>query len=57
MLEKLNYIFRRKEKIKILGILVLIIIGSFFELMGVAIFMPFIQIIMEPDMVYTVMAV
>ena len=47
MLEKLNYIFRRKEKIKILGILVLIIIGSFFELMGVAIFMPFIQIIME----------
>jgi len=53
MLEKLNYIFRRKEKIKILGILVLIIIGSFFELMGVAIFMPFIQIIMEPDMVNT----
>lgn len=53
MIEKLNYIFRRKEKIKILGILLLIVIGSFFELMGVAIFMPFIQIIMEPDTINT----
>lgn len=47
MLKKLNYIFSKKDKYKIIVILVAIIIGSFFELMGVAIFMPFITLLMD----------
>ena len=47
MLEKLNYIFNSKDKGKLMGIMVLIIIGSFCELLGVTIFLPFIEIIMD----------
>lgn len=49
MVEKLRYILTRQEKWKIVGILILIIIGSFLELMGVAVFMPFISIIVDPE--------
>lgn len=49
MIKKLNYIFDRKEKLKIFGLLIMIIIGSFVQLLGVTAFMPFIQIIMTPE--------
>lgn len=49
MLNKLRYIFSRKEKITLSFLLMLIIIGSFFELVGVAVFMPFISLIMNPE--------
>lgn len=48
MLTKLRYIFDRKDKIKILILLIVVVIGSFFELMGVAIFTPFVNVIMDP---------
>ncbi len=48
MLAKLRYIFDRKDKIKILLILTAVMIGSFFELLGVAIFTPFVNVIMDP---------
>lgn len=32
-----------------MGLLVLIVIGSFMELLGVAVFMPFIEILMDPE--------
>ena len=47
MLEKLNYIFNSKDKGKLLVIMFLIVIGSFCELLGVTIFLPFIEIIMD----------
>ena len=49
MLNKLRYVFSKKEKVQLLFLLILIIIGSFFELVGVAIFMPFISLIMDPE--------
>lgn len=49
MLSKLNYIFNRKDKIKIFFLMIAVVIGSFLELMGVTIFMPFINVIMEPE--------
>lgn len=49
MLKKLNYIFSRKDKVKLLLILVTVIIGSFFELLGVAVFLPFVDIIINPE--------
>lgn len=45
LLHKLGYIFDKKDKKKIGVLLVAVIIGSFLELMGVTIFMPFIEII------------
>ena len=49
MLNKLRYVFSKKEKVQLLFLLILIIIGSFFELVGVAIFMPFISLIIDPE--------
>ena len=49
MINKLGYIFSKNDKIKLSFLMVVIAIGSFLELMGVTIFMPFINIIMEPD--------
>ena len=46
MAGKLAYIFSRGEKIKLFFLMIVIVIGSFLELMGVAIFTPFINIIM-----------
>ena len=49
MYGKFNYIFKTKEKVKIARLLVMVVIGSFLELSGVAIFSPFIETIMEPQ--------
>ncbi len=47
MTKKLGYIFNKRDKAKITGLMILVVIGSFLELLGVTIFMPFIQIIMD----------
>lgn len=49
MLNKLNYIFNGKDKRKIGVLLIMIMIGSFFELMGITVFLPFIELIMDPS--------
>lgn len=49
MLKKLNYIFNRKDKVKMFLILGTVVIGSFLELMGVAIFTPFVNVILNPE--------
>ncbi len=48
MIKKLRYILTRKEKIKLVFLLLMLIIGSFLELLGVGVFVPFIEIIMDP---------
>lgn len=53
MLNKLRYIFSHKEKVQLLGILAVVIIGSFMELLGVSVFMPFIQILLDPTSIQT----
>lgn len=53
MLKKLSYIFDRNAKIAIMGLLLLIIIGSFFEMLGVTVFMPFIELIMNSESLQT----
>lgn len=49
MLTKLGYIFDKRDKWKIGALLVAVVVGSFLELLGVTIFMPFINIIQEPE--------
>lgn len=51
MVSKLRYIFTRKEKIRLVCVFCLILIGSIVELLGVSVFLPFIQVMMEPDRV------
>ncbi len=48
MLTKLGYIFDKKDKWKIGALLAAVVAGSFLELLGVTIFMPFINIIQQP---------
>ena len=49
MLKKLNYIFSTKDKVKTLLILFTVVVGSMLELMGVAVFTPFVNVIMNPE--------
>ena len=48
MFSNLNYIFSRKDKIKIFILMVVVVIGSFLELAAISIFSPFIDLIMDP---------
>lgn len=49
MFTKLGYIFDKKDKWKIAALLFAVVAGSFLELLGVTIFMPFINIIEKPQ--------
>ncbi len=51
MINQLRYIFSRKEKVKIVLILFMVIMGSLLELMGVTIFMPFTEILTNPSVI------
>lgn len=53
MFNQLNYIFGKKEKFHIGVLLIAVIIGSIFELLGVAIFSPFMNIIMDTSIIQT----
>ncbi|MCI6714378.1 MAG: ABC transporter ATP-binding protein/permease [Lachnospiraceae bacterium] len=47
LLSKLAYIFDKRDKWKIVLLLIAVVIGSFLELLGVTVFMPFINIISD----------
>ena len=47
MVKKLRYIFDRKDKIRLVGLAVMMIIGSVLELLAVAVFNPFIEVMMQ----------
>ena len=49
MYKKLNYIFTKRDRYIIALLMIMILVGSFFELLGVAIFQPFINVIMNPN--------
>lgn len=53
LIKKLGYIFSKRDKKKIALLLVAVIIGSFLELLGVSIFTPFVNIIMNQDSIQT----
>ncbi len=49
MIKKLNYIFSTKDKVKIVLLTVMILIGSMLELLAISLFSPFIDGIMNQD--------
>ena len=53
-IKKLNYIFNREQKIKIAILSVMIIIGALFELLGITAILPFINVAVNPDSVYSI---
>lgn len=48
-LKKFNYIMTKKQKMQSASIIVLIFIGSLMELLGVTMILPFVQVIVTPD--------
>lgn len=53
LLKKMNYILDNRQKVKLTGILVIIIIGSLLELLGVSAILPLINVVLEPDIINT----
>ncbi len=53
ILKKLNYIFNRRQKIQLFFLFIVIAIGTFLELLGVTSVLPFINVIMDPEIVKT----
>ncbi len=51
MVKKLRYVFDRKDKMKLVGLAILMIIGSVLELLAVAVFNPFIEVLMQTSSV------
>lgn len=49
MFRKLNYIFSKRDRFRMILLMFLMIIGSFLELLGVAVFQPFVNVIMNPE--------
>lgn len=49
MIEKFRYIFNRTDKFKLVGLAVMMLIGSMLELAAVAIFNPFIEVLMQTE--------
>ena len=49
MLPKLNYIFSKTDKFKIALLMVIVVVGSFLELLAISIFSPFINLIMDTN--------
>lgn len=53
MIKQLMYIFNRKEKMKIVFLFVAAMIGSIMECIGVGIFMPFVNILMDLSVIHS----
>lgn len=49
MLQKIGYLFDRKQKLQFVGLGVLILIGGTLETLGVSMMVPVVQVIMEPE--------
>lgn len=51
MYKKISYIFSKRDKYKIVLLLLIMAAGSFLEMMGIAVFQPFVNIIMSPEII------
>jgi len=51
-LVKLSHLFNRKEKWQVIGILAVSLLMAFFQAIGIASIIPFISLIMKPDLIF-----
>ncbi len=52
MLQKISYLFDRKQKMQFIGLGILILIGGLLETLGVSMMVPLVQGIMDPEALY-----
>lgn len=52
ILKELAYVLNKKQKINIVVVMLVIIISSFFELLGVTAVLPFVQAVLAPEKVF-----
>ena len=52
MIRELMYIFNKEQKRNIFIVLIIIIISSFFELLGVTAIIPFVQVLLTPEQLF-----
>lgn len=53
MIKKLNYILTKRQKRQLVGLLVMILIGSVFELLGVSAILPLCNLVLNPEIIKT----
>lgn len=53
MIRQLAYIFNRRDKLKIFVLFIMALIGSLLECVGVSIFMPFVNVLMDTSEIHT----
>lgn len=53
MFNKLKYIMDEKDKRKIIPLCIIMIVGSILEFMGVSVFLPFVQVLMSPEIIFS----
>lgn len=53
MIRQLAYIFKRRDKLKIFVLFIMALIGSLLECVGVSIFMPFVNVLMDTSEIHT----
>ncbi|MBQ6786592.1 MAG: ABC transporter ATP-binding protein [Lachnospiraceae bacterium] len=53
MINRVSYILDKKQKIKLFLLLIIIFVGAFVELLGVATIMPLVTVALEPDTIQT----
>ena len=53
MLKKIGYIFNRKQKLKLVLLFFVILVGTGLELLGVTAILPLVNVVMSPEMIDT----
>ncbi|MCR5093555.1 MAG: ATP-binding cassette domain-containing protein, partial [Lachnospiraceae bacterium] len=53
LIRQIRFIFDRRQKLELTGVLILIAVTTFIELAGVAVIFPFIEVLMEPETIRT----
>lgn len=53
MIKKINYILTTKQKISLIGLAVLLFVGGLFDLIGVSLILPIVNIVMDPELINT----
>ncbi len=53
MIKKINYILTAKQKISLVGLTMLLFIGGLFDLMGVSLILPIVNLVMDPGVINT----
>ena len=48
-MHKINYIFTAKQKIRLVQLTIMIVVGAFLELLGVSAILPFINVVLDPN--------